>query len=337
MTKLRAAVVGAGVMGRLHARVLSESDEVELVAVVDPDRAAERIAYDRHSEWLASVDELLALKPDFVVVAVPTSGHAAVAERLLSAGIPTLVEKPIAATVEEATALIDAAGAAGVPLAVGHVEWFNPAVRALAERLAAGELGRIFQIHTRRLSPFPVRVGDAGVALDLATHDLDVMSRLAGRPLRISAEHDRRGHRTHEDLLVASLRFESGIIGLLETNWLTPTKIRQLTVTGERGMFVVDYLAQHLTLYENALATENWFALDVFEGVTEGNITRFAIPRVEPLKAQLDSFLAAVRGEAPVAADAVHGRRILALALAVVAAGDRGSTVTLDADWQPEG
>lgn len=324
-------------MGRLHARVIAESDDVELVAVVDPESAAERTAYLHHSEWLTSLDDLLVRGVDFAVVAVPTSRHAEVAQRLVGAGVPVLVEKPIAATVAEATALINAAASEGVPLAVGHVEWFNPAVRALAARLESGDLGRIFQIHTRRLSPFPVRVGDAGVSLDLASHDLDVMSRLAGRPLRISAEHDRRGHRSHEDLLVASLRFENGIIGLLETNWLTPAKIRQLTVTGERGMFVVDYIAQHLTLYENALAADGWYALDVFEGVTEGNVTRFAIARTEPLKAQLDAFVAAVRGQAAVAADGVHGRRVLSLALAVVEAGARGSTVAIGDDWQSVG
>ena len=332
MTPLRAAVVGAGVMGRLHARVISESDGVELVGIVDPEPAAERVAWLHHAAWLRSLDELGDV--DFAVVAVPTSRHADVALQLVARGMHVLVEKPIAATLDEATRLIEAADAANVLLAVGHVEWFNPAVRALAGRL--DDLGRIFQIHTRRLSPFPARIGDAGVALDLATHDLDVMARLAGRPLRISAEHDRRGHRSHEDLLVASLRFDSGIIGLLETNWLTPTKIRQLTVTGERGMFVVDYLAQHLTLYENALATDGWYALDVFEGVTEGNVTRFAIARTEPLKAQLEAFVAAVRGDAPVAADGTHARRVLSLALAVVAAGEQGSTVAIGDDWQPE-
>jgi UDP-N-acetylglucosamine 3-dehydrogenase len=226
--------------------------------------------------------------------------------------------------------LVDAARASGVVLAVGHVERFNPAVQALDERLRDGALGHVFQLHARRLSPYPRRVSDAGVALDLATHDLDVMSVLAGMPVRISSEIDRRARSAREDLLAALLRFESGEIGLLEVNWLTPTKVRQLTVTGERGMFVVDYLEQHLTLYENAQATERWPELDVFDGVTEGNVTRFAIAREEPLKAQLDDFVRAVRGAERPRVTGEQGLRVLRLALATVEAGTLGRTVELE-------
>ncbi len=330
MTPLTIALVGAGQMGRLHARVVGECDATVLGAVVDPAPEAARLAWAGRAEHHATVQALLAgPKPDAAIVAVPTARHAEAALPLLEAGIPVLVEKPIAATLEEGEALVAAAAASGVALAVGHVERFNPAVRALAEKLAVAELGRVFQLHTRRLSPFPARVGDSGVALDLATHDLDLMCEIAGRPLRVSAELDRRAHSDHEDVLVATLRFESGAIGLLETNWLTPTKVRQLSVTGERGMLVVDYLEQHLTLYENAQERESWRTLDIFSGVTEGNVIRFAIPRVEPLRAQLEAFVAAVGGEAPVAVTGADGLRALRLALAVVESGREGRTLEL--------
>jgi UDP-N-acetylglucosamine 3-dehydrogenase len=341
---LRVAVIGAGEMGRLHARVAVESDWTELNSIVDPDPAAERVAYERRARWLRAVDELLdGDAPDIAIVATPTSQHAAVAEALIDAGIHVLIEKPIAGTIEEAAFLIEAARANGVTLGIGHVERFNPAVRELEVRLRERALGRVFQVHARRLSPFPLRVGDAGVALDLATHDLDVMCLLAGTPLRVSAETDQKAHRTREDLLAALLRFDSGVIGLLEVNWLTPTKVRQLAVTGERGMFVVDYLNQHLTLYENAMATEAWQTLDIFDGVTEGNVTRFAITRAEPLRAQLDSFARAVRGEEPVAVPGDQGLRVLKLALAVAEAGSAGRTVpfepaeTVNAPAEPVG
>jgi len=322
---LRISVVGAGLMGRFHARAVSEQPRTELADVVDASPEAEAVAWERRARWLRDVDELLEgpSLPDAAIVSVPTSDHAPVALRLLQAGVPVLVEKPIASTLEEARALIDAARAAGVTLAVGHVERFNPAVRALQERLRGDELGRVFQIHARRLSPFPRRIGDTGVAHDLATHDLDIMCRLAGTPVRISSETDRKAHGTREDLLAALLRFDSGAIGLLEVNWLTPTKVRQLTVTGERGMFVVDYLEQHLTLYENAQATERWPELDVFDGVTEGNVTRYAIPREEPIRAQLDAFVDAVLGDAPVAVTGEEGLQVLELALAAIEANGR--------------
>jgi UDP-N-acetylglucosamine 3-dehydrogenase len=322
-------------MGRLHARVATESEETELVAVVDDPEPAGRVGRERHAEPIADVSELLErARPDFAVVSVPTDRHATVAGELLRAGVPVLVEKPITLTVEEGLELVELAAASGVPLAVGHVERFNPAVRELQRRLDEQALGRVFQIHARRLSPFPTRIGDTGVAHDLATHDLDVMCELAGTPLRIAAETDRKAHRTHEDLLAAILRFDSGIVGVLEVNWLTPTKVRQLAVTGERGMFVVDYLEQHLTLYENARESERWPALDVFDGVTEGNVVRFAIRREEPLRAQLEAFARAVRGEEPVAVAADQGLRVLRLALAAVEAGASGRTVELEAELE---
>jgi predicted dehydrogenase len=322
--------VGAGKAGHLHARVIGESGLTDLVAVVDPSSEAEALAYSGRAEWLTSLDDLLSAPPDFAIVAVPTRAHESVAARLLLAGIPTLVEKPLAEDVEAALRLQSIAEERGVLLGVGHVERFNPAVRALSKHLEEGTLGRVFQVHARRLSPFPIRIGDTGVAMDLATHDLDVMCMLAGRPLRIAAETDRKAHRTHEDLLAAVIRFETGIIGVLEVNWLTPDKVRQLTVTGERGMFVVDYLNQHLTLFENAQASEAWEAIAIFEGVTEGNVVRFAIPREEPLKAQLEAFANAVSGREPLEVTAEQGVRAVRLASAVTAAGVSGETIALD-------
>jgi UDP-N-acetylglucosamine 3-dehydrogenase len=324
------ALVGAGQMGQHHARVVAESEAADLIAIVDPHESAARVAALRHAPLLASLDELLTGDlPELAIVAIPTQAHSEIASQLLEAGVHVLIEKPISATVEEAEGLIALAAERERILAVGHVERFNPAVRALRDKLRTDDLGRVFQVHARRLSPFPVRVGDTGVAFDLATHDLDLMCELAGIPVRLSAETDRKAHRSHEDLLAAILRFDSGVIGLLEVNWLTPTKVRQLTVTGERGTFVVDYLNQHLTLYENAHERESWSALDIFDGVTEGNVVRFAIPRVEPLRAQLEAVTAAIRGEDTEYVDGKAGLRALRLALAVVEAGASGASVEL--------
>ena len=327
---MRIAVLGAGQIGRHHCRVVSEHPDAELAIVVDPEPATEGLAYAARAAWLPSLDHFLSGRPHDVsaaIVAVPTAAHASVVIRLLEAGIPVLVEKPIAHNLRDALAMISVARKKRLLLSVGHVERFNPAVQALQERISANELGRIFQVHARRLSPFPSRIGDSGVALDLATHDLDVMCQVAGRPRRVFAEVERRAHRTHEDLLVATLRFESGIIGLLEVNWLTPTKVRQMTVTGERGMFVVDYLNQHLTLYENARATTDWEALDLFDGVTEGNVTRYAIPRKEPLRAQLDAFVRALHGEDKVLVTPEQALEVLRLALLAVQSGTLGQVI----------
>jgi predicted dehydrogenase len=328
---IRIAVVGAGLMGRLHARVVAEHPDTELAYVVDTVGDAALTARQYGASCLATLDDLFgAGLPDAAIVSVPTDRHAEVALPLIEARVPVLIEKPIASSVEIAESLISAAESRGVALAVGHVERFNPAVRALQAKLAEGATGRIFQLHARRLSPFPARIGETGVALDLATHDLDVMCELVGDPVRVAAETDRKAHRSHEDLLAAVLRFAGGQIGVLEVNWLTPDKVRQLTVTAERGMFAVDYVNQHLTLYENAMAPEGWETLALFEGVSAGNVIRFAIPRVEPLRAQLDSFVQAIRGEAAPEVSGEDGLRALRLALAIVQAGSTGTTVALD-------
>jgi predicted dehydrogenase len=316
-------------MGRLHARVAAESPLTQLVAVVEPSLTAEALPWVDPSITVDSVDELLKNgTPDLAVVAVPTHLHAETVVPLLEAGVPVLVEKPIAGTVADARTIIDAARAAGVPLAVGHVERFNPAVRALRERLDAKQLGRVYQVRAQRLSPFPARIEGSGVALDMATHDLDVMCMLAGKPTRVSAETEHKSGRDHEDMIAATLRFDSGIIGLLDVNWLTPTKVRHLSVTGEGGMIVVDYLNQHVTFFENAEEVQAWFTLDVFSGVTEGDVVRYAVHRVEPLRAQLDSFAMSVRDGRAAEVTGEDGLRALELALAIVESGRSGESVS---------
>jgi len=202
--------------------------------------------------------------------------------------------------------MIAAAADAGRMLTVGHIERFNPAIRELHRRLDAGELGRIFQIHATRLGPFPARIRDVGVVVDLAPHDLDVMRYLVGsEPIRIYAETERRIHTEHEDLFNGIMKFANGVIGILDINWLTPTKRRTLTVTGERGMYVADYLAQDLVFYANPEATETWqnrgadgFGAPI-TSVAEGEMTRRNIRREEPLAVELTAFANAVRDGGP--------------------------------------
>ena len=334
---LRAAVIGAGTMGRNHARVWDESvPGVELVGVADPDRdAATRATHGRQARPYADAAELLEReRPDLVSVATPTSQHLETTLAALAAGAHVLVEKPIAATRDEAERMIAAAAAAGRLLTVGHIERFNPAIRELRRRLAAGELGRIYKIHATRLGPFPARIRDVGVVVDLAPHDLDVMRYLLDSdPVRLYAETERRIHIDHEDLFVGFVKFANGAIGLLDINWLTPTKRRILTVTGERGMYVADYLAQDLVFYANPDAERTWRPAD--DGhtpaaitVSEGEMTRRRVDRQEPLLVELAEFAAAVRGGGPAPVDPHQAMVALLLARAMVDAANRGRVVS---------
>jgi UDP-N-acetylglucosamine 3-dehydrogenase len=258
-------------------------------------------------------------KLDAAIVAVPTRFHLEAGLAALSRGIHVLIEKPIAANLEEGRRLVAAAEGSGLVLAVGHVERFNPAVRELQRRVSAGEIGRIFQLQARRLGPFPARIRDVGVVIDLATHDLDVMDHLAASEVqRLYAETEQRIHTDHEDILNALLKFDSGVLGVLQVNWLTPTKIRELTVLGERGMFVCNYLTQELKQHKNAEVLSSAEARRQPRAVTEGESVTFPIGQSEPLRLELQAFLEAVRGERPVEVDGEAGLRALHLALALV-------------------
>jgi UDP-N-acetylglucosamine 3-dehydrogenase len=303
---LRAGVIGLGMMGRNHVRVWDEAvEDVDLVAVADPDpKAVERATAGRRARGFDDVDRMLAEEElDLVSIVAPTSLHLPVTLAALRAGANVLVEKPIAATSDEASEMIEAATAAGRMLTVGHIERFNPAIRELRRRLTDGELGRIFQIKATRLGPFPARIRDVGVVVDLAPHDLDVMRYLVdSEPIRLYAETERRIHTLHEDLFNGVIKFANGVVGVLDINWLTPTKRRSLTVTGERGMFLADYIAQDLVLWANPGATETWVnagAGALITSVAEGEMTRYSIHRREPLAVELDEFARAVRDGGP--------------------------------------
>ena len=331
---LRAGVVGLGMMGRNHVRVWDEAVEgVELAAVTDPDpEAVRRATAGRRARGYADVERMLAEEElDLVSVVAPTSLHLPVALAALRAGANVLVEKPIAATRDEATEMMDAAAAAGRMLTVGHIERFNPAIRELRRRLAEGELGRIFQVHATRLGPFPARIRDVGVVVDLAPHDIDIMRFLVGsEPVRLYAETERRIHTEHEDLFNGVMKFANGVVGVLDINWLTPTKQRVLTVTGERGMYVADYIDQDLVFYANQDAPETWInrgAGETVRTVTEGEMTRRSIRRAEPLVVELSEFAAAVRSGAPAPVDPHDAMVALLLSRMMVESAETGRVI----------
>ena len=327
----RVAVIGVGSMGKNHARVYSEMPEAELIAVSDNNlETAEKIgahfgvrAYQDYRQMLEKE------KPEAVTISVPTALHYDVGMAAMQAGAHVLIEKPISATLEEGRALIQAADQLGRHLMIGHIVRFNAAHQELKKRLDNGELGRVFQIFCRRAGPFPARIRDVGVIVDLAPHDIDIMRYLTGEsPQRVYAEIEQRIHTDHEDLLFALLRFPGHVTGALEINWLTPTKVREVLVIGERGMFRVDDLTQDLYFYENSQATEGlWHGLQTIKGVSEGSMTRFAIQRREPLRVELESFVRAVKGDAPVAVTGQDGLEALRLSLLLIESGQTHQTL----------
>ena len=327
---VRIAVIGAGAMGRNHLRVLNDIASVELVGVADADvataeNAARRMRIASYGDYREMLDRE---HPTAVVVAVPTILHREVVLGVIGRGMHVLVEKPIAFTEEEGVEIIKEARSAGVILTVGHIERYNPAIVELHRRLRGEELGRVFQMHARRLGPFPPRVRDVGVVIDLATHDIDIMRFLSeSEVVRVSAETARRIHTEHEDLLSGLLRFEDDSIGVLDINWLTPTKIREVMITGEKGMFHVNYLTQDLFFYRNDHTNSEWDTISTIKGVSEGEMVRLRIEKSEPLKIELERFVTAVQGEDVMLVSGEDGLAALRIARSLVEAGVEGKVI----------
>jgi predicted dehydrogenase len=294
---VRIGVIGLGNMGRHHVRVLSEMPNVVVVAAADPDEEARAmVEHARKIRTYADYRQMLENEElEAVTVVVPTSRHFEVTMAAIEHGIHFLVEKPLAATVEEALTIRAAVDGTDLIGTVGHIERYNPAVMALKRGLAAGELGMVFQMRATRTGPLPNRIRDVGVVVDLASHDLDIVRHLVGHPVqRIFAETASRMNSAHEDLFSGIIRFTDGTIALLDVNWLAPLKIRELVVVGEGGMYRLDYQSQDLFFYENSFTAE-WSNAGR-RGVSEGNMVRYRIDRREPLRVELESFITVIRG-----------------------------------------
>jgi UDP-N-acetylglucosamine 3-dehydrogenase len=330
-TPLRGAVLGLGMIGRHHARLLQASPRVAFAGAVDPGGDRFGAVHD-HALLFGDLDALLrAGTPDFAIVAVPTEEHVAAVGRLASEGVHVLVEKPLAATAAEGRVLIDACRAAGIHAAVGHVERFNPALLTLREKTLAGELGQVFLVATERIGPFPDRVRDVGVIKDLATHDLDLVRWLGGAPVeRVSAETQHRMGREHEDLVLATGRLENAISFNCVVDWLSPTKVRQTRVLGERGMLVADTLTADLTFYRNGKVASDWENTQSLRGVSEGDSTRYALARREPLLVELETFCDLLEGDRDAAVVTLsEGLDTVLVAEAALVSAQAGETVVL--------
>jgi predicted dehydrogenase len=326
MSALRAGLLGVGMMGRHHARVLREVEGVELVAIADPGGDPHGVAGSL--EILPDVEALIAAGIDMAVVAVPTQFHESAALALAEAGVHTLVEKPIAHTVESGRRMTDAFADAGLVGAVGHVERFNPALLELRKRIAAGDLGAVYQIATRRQGPFPARIADVGVAKDLASHDVDLTAWVAGSAYAtVFGQVALKSGRPHEDMVLATGRLANGVIVNHVVNWLSPMKERVTIVTGEKGTFVADTSTGDLTFYANGTFPLEWESVTAFRGVSEGDVTRFAIPKREPLRSEHEAFRDAILGEPSDAVTMEQGLRTLAVVEGLIESSASGRSV----------
>ena len=282
---LRIGVIGAGVMGTNHGRVLAGLPGVTLVGIVDPlpehrDRAVELIG----CKTFATLDELLLAGVDAVTIAAPTHLHHDVALTCIGRGIHVLVEKPIASTVAEGREIVAAAKKAGVTLMVGHVERFNPAVAAIKQAIRDED---ILSIGITRVGPFPPRMSNVGVVIDLAVHDIDLIRWFTDSEITEVQPQLSSAIAEREDIALLQFRTASGVLAHINTNWLTPFKARTVTVA-TRGKYVMgDLLTRQVT--------------ECFGFKADGSYSMRHLPvgHDEPLRAELIGFINAVRAKLP--------------------------------------
>lgn len=322
---MRIGVIGAGAMGANHARVVHTHHE--LVGIVDADPKTREAVAARHGvPAYGDLEALLdAQEAEAVVVATPTVTHEPIATRALQAGLHVLVEKPIAPDLAAARRLIEAADEAGSVLAVGHIERHNPVVAFAKEALEARRFGRPITLSTRRVSRFPGRIRDVGCLLDIGIHDLDVLMHLMGGvPVDVYAlggtHAADEGYEDHASIL---LRFADGVQGAVEVNWLTPRKVRKLSLTCDEAFVECDYIEQSVEVSKSRFG-------DATEGPewpfpVETSVERVQLIKEEPLVREWADFVRACEGDGRPLADGQVGFDALAVAHAALRSMQSGA------------
>src|SRR4051812_45193918 len=278
---LRVGVAGVGVMGSNHARVLADLAGVKLAGIVDPDRKQrDFVSNALGCPGYSEIEGLLSAGIDALTIAAPTHLHIELAMAAIERGVHVMVEKPIASSVEEGNAIIAAARRAGITLMVGHVERFNPAVAAIKDAIREED---ILSIAITRVGPFPPRMSNVGVVIDLAVHDIDLIrwftesEIIEVQPQLSSAMAER------EDIALLQFRTASGVLAHITTNWLTPFKARNVTIATRNKYVMGDLLTRQVT--------------ECFGFQPDGSYSmrHLSVGHAEPLRAELQAFIGAIR------------------------------------------
>jgi len=330
MTILRVGLIGLGMMGKNHLRILASLDDVELVGVADPLATVGVTSGIGRHETFTEYRDLLDRGLDYCVIAAPTGFHKEISVEALNRGVNCLIEKPVAVNHEEALKIQFAAEKAKKLVAIGHIERYNSAIRQLKKRLLDGDLGAIYQISLRRQGPFPSRIADVGVVKDLATHDIDLAMWLSESQFAtVNAQTTHRSGRDHEDLVSINGKLQNQVVVNLLVNWLSPLKERSVVVTGEKGAFVVDTLNSDLTFYENGNHQVSQDFYLHFKGVKQGNVTTFAFDKPEPLRVEHENFRDRLLGKESEIATLAEGIETVRVADAVIESSKLGQSIKL--------
>jgi predicted dehydrogenase len=323
---MKVALIGFGMMGKNHARVLTELTNTELTAIVDPLNVESALSYTDNS--FADLQSLKSIDLDYCVITAPTKFHFEIAEWAINRNLPFLIEKPLTASGDTAMKLAEKVELRNIAAGVGHIERYNAAIREAKSRIKNGELGKILQIRTIRQGPFPGRISDVGVIFDLATHDLDLTSWILGeRCKKVFAQSAARSGREFEDLVLITSKYESGVIATHSVNWLSPLKERSIQILGERGTFAIDTLNSSLTFYSNGSHVVTQDKLSHFSGVTQGEILTYAFDKPEPLRVEHEKFIAYLEGKSNEIITIAEGANVVLVAEGVLKSAQTGHAI----------
>lgn len=297
---LKVGVVGLGWMGRVHLRNYTEMADVEVVGVVDVDQEArDEVSAQFGVAAFATLDELLEHDLDAVSVCVPTSLHHETGLAIMDKSINVIVEKPLAKTSKEGEALVAKAKEKGVALMVGHVERFNPAVERVKE-LISGDNDKVISIQIERVGPYPPRIQDVGVIKDLGSHDIDLIRYLTGSEYKSVYAVCSTSIGEHEDSALITAEMENGVLANITTNWVTPYKGRQINVACENKYIQANLITQEVKEY-SAFSTYD----------KSYSVREWPLMFREPVKEELNQFLAALRDKTEVPITGEDGLEVL--------------------------
>lgn len=284
---LKFGVIGIGSMGQNHARVYSELNCLNGIADINK-KSGKEIANRFNVEHFSDYKELIK-KVNAVSIATPTETHYEIAMNCLSNGIHCLIEKPITDDERKAEELIEFAEKQGLTLAVGHIERHNPVVKFAKHYLKNKKL---ISISSKRVSSLPSRIKDVGVILDLGIHDIDVMTYLVGKVKSVYTLAGKIKNHQFEDYANILLNFENGKVGFIETNWLTPMKVRKLFLTCEEIFAEIDYINQEIQLSSSLIGEYN--IADLSKNPWEFHTQKISLKKEEPLKNELKDFIESI-------------------------------------------
>jgi predicted dehydrogenase len=318
----KAGVIGLGQMGKNHLRVLNELEKVSVVGVVDP--------FERDLELQMSIEKLISLKPDYCIISVPTVFHLDIALQLIEAGIHFLIEKPMSIDSISANQIISESERSGVLGAVGYIERNNSAMLKAKDLLQKDFLGDLIQISTRRRGPNPIRIKDVGVTKDLATHDFDGITWLTGKNYKsIYAYTYKRNDAGNEDLVSCVGTLEGEINATSNVDWITPTKIREISILGQNGALKIDTLNSDLIHYQTAEFVSSDRFTSHLRGGFQGDITNIAFPKKEALQVEHENFVEFLQGKSVNIATLREGLQVIKVAEAALVSSEINELVRL--------